>query len=246
MNTVCPHRNPEETYPYFSLPFCVGSKQTLSRYQRTIWEKLGGIKLEFSGLGIDFKNYVPPATATCMIELTDEKVKAFVHAIKQNYWFELYIDGLPISGAVGTERGEKFYIYTHKKFDISYNGNRIIDVYLTNENEELLRVGGKITFTYEVNWQSTTIAFNERADKYLDPISEERMHRIFFRVVLIILLGFATIIFMQMVREAFARFNRNKAIADLEKLNGSAKKRNDQETLSIISGPCIHQTIQKH
>lgn len=57
MNTVGPYHNRQETYKYFSLPFCAGSKKTISHYHETLGEALQGVELEFSGLDIKFKGY---------------------------------------------------------------------------------------------------------------------------------------------------------------------------------------------
>lgn len=56
MNTVGPYHNRQETYAYFSLPFCVGSKTTINHYHETMSEALQGVELEFSGLDIEFKS----------------------------------------------------------------------------------------------------------------------------------------------------------------------------------------------
>lgn len=58
MNTVGPYHNRQETYAYFSLPFCRGSKETISHYHETLSEALQGVELEFSGIEIDFKSIV--------------------------------------------------------------------------------------------------------------------------------------------------------------------------------------------
>lgn len=55
MNTVGPYHNRQETYAYFSLPFCVGTKPSISHYHETLSEALQGVELEFSGYEIDFK-----------------------------------------------------------------------------------------------------------------------------------------------------------------------------------------------
>ena len=55
MNTVGPYHNRQETYTYFSLPFCKGPKQEISHYHETLGEALQGVELEFSGLEIAFK-----------------------------------------------------------------------------------------------------------------------------------------------------------------------------------------------
>ena len=55
MNTVGPYHNRQETYSYFSLPFCAGPKSDISHYHETLGEALQGTELEFSGLDIDFE-----------------------------------------------------------------------------------------------------------------------------------------------------------------------------------------------
>lgn len=215
MNTVGPYHNRQETYGYFSLPFCIGVKQSISHYHETLSEALQGVELEFSGYEIDFqgnfffvvfllsvqvnirctRNCIrlicdkqilfifisDPISTTeiCMVELNAEKVKAFAYAVKNEYWYQMYIDGLPIWGKVGEKDNKQFYIYTHKRFDIGYNGKRIIDINLTNEKRELIQEGAKIKFTYEVNWKPSTVKFEDRFDKYLDPNFFQHRVRLF-------------------------------------------------------------------
>ena len=54
-NTVGPYHNRQETYTYFSLPFCKGPRKEISHYHETLGEALQGVELEFSGLDISFK-----------------------------------------------------------------------------------------------------------------------------------------------------------------------------------------------
>lgn len=108
-------------------------------------------------------------TEICMVELNEEKIKAFSYAVKNDYWYQMYVDDLPIWGKVGDKEDKKYYIYTHKRFDIGYNGKRIVDVNLTADKKELLKPGALIKFTYEVNWKPSTTKFENRFDKYLDP-----------------------------------------------------------------------------
>lgn len=55
MNTIGPYSNRQETYTYYSLPFCRGEKNTLEHYHETLSEALLGVELEHSGLDIRFK-----------------------------------------------------------------------------------------------------------------------------------------------------------------------------------------------
>lgn len=59
-------------------------------------------------------------------------------------------------------------MYTHKAFDIAYNGDRIIHVNLTSDNPTLVKEGTTLQWTYEVNWSETGVRFDDRFDRYLD------------------------------------------------------------------------------
>jgi transmembrane 9 superfamily protein 3 len=74
-------------------------------------------------------------------------------------------------GIVGEmdESGKSAYIWTHKKFEIGYNAQRIVDVNLTSEAKVRLQPNMQIPFSYEVIWRQVNIPFTKRFDKYLDP-----------------------------------------------------------------------------
>lgn len=221
MNTVGPYDNRQETYAYFSLPFCTGTKSGISHYHETLSEALQGVELEFSGYAMEFKDDLA-ATEICMVELNEEKVKAFSYAVKNNYWYQMYIDGLPIWGRVG-ERGEgkKYYIYTHKRFEIGYNGKRIVDVKLTTEKKNALVPGAKISFTYEVTFTPSPVAFEDRFDKYLDPVFfQHKIHwfSIFNSFMMVIfLVGLVSMILMRTLRKDYQRYSKDEEMDDMER-----------------------------
>lgn len=226
MNTVGPYHNRQETYAYFSLPFCRGNKEAISHYHETLGEALQGVELDFSGLDIEFKAASSESTY-CEIQLDEEKLKAFVYAVKNHYWYQMYIDDLPIWGIVGdmVEEGPNnqitYYLWTHKKFDIGYNGKHIVDVNLTSENRVKLENGVKIKFTYEVNWVPSTVKFEDRFDKYLDPnFFQHRIHwfSIFNSFMMVIfLVGLVSMILMRTLRKDYARYSKDDELDDMEK-----------------------------
>lgn len=67
------------------------------------------------------------------------------------------------------ESGKSAFIWTHKKFEIAYNEDRIIDVNLTSEAKVNIKPNTPLKFTYEVIWKPTSIPFAKRFEKYLDP-----------------------------------------------------------------------------
>lgn len=68
MNTVGPYHNRQETYSFFSLPYCKGPQHEIGHYHETMAEALQGVELEFSGLEIGFKGtYYIMACLTCLL-----------------------------------------------------------------------------------------------------------------------------------------------------------------------------------
>ncbi|CAN0425157.1 unnamed protein product, partial [Discosporangium mesarthrocarpum] len=74
--------------------------------------------------------------------------------VKQRYLVNMYLDDLPIwnpeGDAAGVEKGEEHLIYGHRRFQIGFNGNRVIAVNLTSHNPQPIVPEGSIHFTYEV------------------------------------------------------------------------------------------------
>ncbi|XP_076075330.1 transmembrane 9 superfamily member 3-like [Mytilus galloprovincialis] len=222
MNTVGPYHNRQETYSYFSLPFCAGTKESIGHYHETLGEALQGTELEFSGLDIDYKGDVN-RVKYCEVTLTEEKYQAFVYAVKNHYWYQMYIDDLPIWGIVGEidEKGEGYYLWTTKKFDIGYNDKQIVDVNLTSEEKVKLEPGAVISFKYEVKWSPSTIKYEKRFDKYLDPnFFQHRIHwfSIFNSFMMVIfLVGLVSMILMRTLRKDYARYSKEDDLDDMEK-----------------------------
>ena len=71
-----------------------------------------------------------PKKVVCDSVLNDGQAATFKKAVKKHYWYELFMDELPVWGFVGlppeeAKDDEHIYIYTHKSFEINYNGDRV-------------------------------------------------------------------------------------------------------------------------
>ena len=161
-----------ETYPYDALSFCRPS----SERPKTKWSGLGSVlqgnDFVDSQLELSFRSPTP-VTAICEQTLSEAEADRLAGRIAQHYWYELFLDGLPVWGFVGpppehTDEPDARYVYTHKAFDIAYNGDRIIHVNLTSDNPTLVEAGAVLRWTYEVNWAETEVAFDDRFERYLD------------------------------------------------------------------------------
>jgi transmembrane 9 superfamily protein 3 len=135
----------------------------------------------------------------------------------------MYIDDMPIWGIVGEvdETDNSYYLWTHKKFDLGYNGNRIVDVNLTSEGKVKLEANKKLQFSYEVNWKKSGISFDTRFDKYLDPsFFQHRIHwfSIFNSFMMVIfLVGLVSMILMRTLRKDYARYSKDEEMDDMER-----------------------------
>jgi len=182
------------------------------------------VELEYSGIDIDFKADVAK-TEFCQIILTEDKLKAFKYAVRNHYWYQMYLDDLPIWGIVGEmeNSGKDLYMWTHKKFEIGYNTDasdrmHIVDVNLTSEARVKLEAGARVPFTYEVVWKPSDVKFADRFDKYLDPnFFQHRIHwfSIFNSFMMVIfLVGLVTMILMRTLRKDYARYAKDDEMDD--------------------------------
>ena len=76
-----------------------------------------------------------PKKVVCSNVLDDSQAATFRKAVKKHYWYELFMDELPVWGFVGlppeeAKDDEHIYIYTHKSLEINYNGDRVRFLYI--------------------------------------------------------------------------------------------------------------------
>lgn len=228
MNTVGPYHNRQETYSYFTLPFCKGPVKFISHHHESIGEALQGVELEFSGLDIKFLEE-KERTEFCSIEVNEEKFKALDYAIRNHYWYQMYVDDLPAWALVGDygEGGEEgksedVYIWTHKRIDFGVNKDQVVDVNVTTANRVKLRKDITLHFTYQVTWKQSTIPFAKRFEKYLDPsFFQHRIHwfSIFNSFMMVIfLVGLVAMILLRTLKKDYARYGRDdEALDDIER-----------------------------
>ncbi|MCO5601910.1 hypothetical protein L7F22_056036 [Adiantum nelumboides] len=225
VNKVGPYYNPQETYNYFSLPFCSASNGIPAHKWGGLGEVLEGNELIDSQFDIKFKKDVQ-RIIICKLNLDENKVQEFKDAIENTYWFEFFMDDLPLWGFVGEfhpgkkEEDSVHLLYTHKGLHIKYNNNQIIQVNLTQDNPQRLAPGKSLDLTYSVSWSETDIPFARRFDAYLDyPFFEHQIHwfSIFNSFMMVIFLtGLVSMILMRTLRNDYAKYAREED--DLETL----------------------------
>ncbi|XP_047980576.1 transmembrane 9 superfamily member 1-like [Salvia hispanica] len=244
VNKVGPYNNPQETYNYYSLPFC-RPKGNPGHKWGGLGEVLGGNELIDSQIEIKFKRDVAK-TSICEIELEGAKVKQFKDAIDNSYWFEFFMDDLPLWGFVGETLPDRTHdnrhvLLTHKNLVIHYNENQIIHINLTQENAKPLEEGRVLELTYSVKWIPTNISFARRFDVYLDyPFFEHQIHwfSVFNSFMMVIFLtGLVSMILMRTLRNDYAKYAREDD--DLETLERDA---NEESGWKLVHGDVFRPT----
>ena len=203
---IGPYHNPSEAYPYFSVPgICPPLPHTtVAGASDSLGVLLEGDNLEDTGIRFPFRTDVASARI-CDLDLSSEVMPSLSYVVENHYWFQLMIDDLPAFGmlgewisaeemaaelaAVATPNGAPAaaagakpatalgFIYTHRDFSLSYNGDRVIEVNLTSENPRPLVLGEVYPMTYSVKWTPSSLSFDQRFDRYLDPaFFEHQIH----------------------------------------------------------------------
>ena len=207
-NKIGPYKNPQEYYLFYTLPFCPPDRK-VEMYEG-LGEAISGYELRKTPIELNF-NSKPGTVQLCENYLLATDVNKFVKAVKNRWWYQLFVDDLPVWGNVGEviggAAGLEYHIYTHMHFDIAFNFDRIVEVNLTTENPVQLKENAKASFTYSVNWISTSKPFENRFDKYLDKEFFEHqvhtysiMNSIMLEVFLVVLVVF---IVMKTVKKDF-------------------------------------------
>ena len=174
----------------------------------------------------------------CEKTLTPTDIKGFLKAVDEEYYFELFVDGMPAWGYVGDSDKEaelvmnqgnlipdiSKYIYKHLHFAISYNGDSIVAVNVTGDSRDMLDITTSpflepeplenVEFSYSVSWHKSNIEYSERMHRYqelhfLPASSEIHWLSIINAFVLDILLtAFLAIILMRVLKNDFSRYMR--------------------------------------
>ena len=131
-------------------------------------------------------------------------------------------------GALGEKHNTaQALIYTHKRFDIGFNGDRIVSVNLVAENPKPLVAGTSLDFTYSATWSPSEVPFRKRFERYLDHnFFQHQIHwfSIFNSFMMVIFLtGLVSMILMRTLRKDYAKYAQHST-DDVEDRGGDAEE----------------------
>ena len=75
-----------------------------------------------------------------------------MQAVKEDYYFQMFYDDLPIWGFIGklekllkpTGTEQRYYLFTHVHFDVAYNGDRIIEINVSTDPSQTVDISADV------------------------------------------------------------------------------------------------------
>ena len=157
----------------------------------------------------------------CEAHLTEENVEQFRRAIAKQYYFEFFLDDLPVRGFIGApDEGvglqTKYFLFKHLHFTLLYNEDRVIYANVTADLQKVQPLGKgdiHLEFSYSVEWIPTDIKYANRMqlfrDNFFDADLEIHWLSILNSFVLVLLLtGVVVLILRRVLNSDYDRYAR--------------------------------------
>ncbi|KAK7198783.1 endomembrane protein [Novymonas esmeraldas] len=157
---MSPRANPYETYHYKTVPGCDLKE---SEKSLTLGELLAGDHAYLLPTTIRF-NENAESVVLCKYKANKNEVDLLTDLIRENYRYELIVDGLPVWGAIGEDPGDAtgVSLFLHRTFHIAVNKNQIVNVTLVPSSPTKLEIGVVYTFTYSVIFEPSVVEYANR------------------------------------------------------------------------------------
>lgn len=215
------------------MSFTATNTQATVLFTGGLGEILEGNDLQNSDIPIHFKENVDHAPI-CSMPLDEQSAQLMAFAVSNHYWYQMFVDELPVWGMVGEivadedvikeieshiDRphgiAESTFLYTHKNFTIGYNGDNVIEVNMTSEGAVPIEAGHTYELTYSVHWvEMPGRDFASRFNRYLDNnFFEHQIHwfSLFNSFMMVVFLcGLVALILMRTLKADYARYMRDE------------------------------------
>jgi len=235
------------------LPYCASpsEKHNLPQANPSLAEILGGHALRHSGYELFYGSKEPTVEECTTSELSKEEASRFVRAVEEQWFYQMYLDDLPVWGMVGEmlpkeeDEGKLIpYVYQDRHLAVAYNGDRIVKVDLTSDPGSLQEVKPNQTFKFRmtIEWTATDEPYHSRFDRYLDQqFFKHQIHwfSIFNSFMMVLFLtGLVSLIFLRTLKRDYARYARHASVEDMEE--GETEQGEEDKLLEKESVTATH------
>ena len=220
-----------QTYQYYDYPFC-RTPEGLKHKLEDLGEVLGGDRLARSPYEIEF-GVDKENQDLCAQFLERKEVEKFRRAVKNDYYFQMLFDDLPIWGFIGKVEKimraggtaeNKYFLFTHVHFEISYNDDRVIEINLSTDPLRTIDITAdealSVRFSYSVHWKETHIKFKDRMEKYSRySFLPEHLEIHWFSIVsscvtVVLMMGFLASILLRVLKNDFVKFAKDEEMME--------------------------------
>ena len=218
------------------MPFCEPEDGAASKIE-DLGEVLEGDRMTSTPYDVPFR-VDKDNESLCRKTLGAKDLKKFRKAVKDDYYFQMYYDDLPIWGFIGKiekilKPGApemRYYLFTHVHFDISYNRDRVVEINVSTDPLRTVDItegeSVNVEFSYSVKWKETHIPYERRMEKYsrysfLPQHLEIHWFSIINSCVTVLLLtGFLATILMRVLKNDFIKYTRDDEMAEEQEETG--------------------------
>jgi hypothetical protein len=157
------------------------------------------------------------------------QIQELKNAIEADYYFEMFVDDLPMWGYIGEVmheelllgkaiQGSSVYLYPHLHFVLGFNQDQIVVANVTTDVKRRIEItnavsGMDIEFSYSVEWVSTPeITYKNRMQRYADHSFLPDTFEIHWLsvinslVLVLLLLAFLSMILMKILKKDFSKY----------------------------------------
>ena len=162
--------------------------------------------------------------------MDSDKLTKLKDAIANSYYFEMFVEDLPMSGFIGDIVNEDViaqdimgtgagntYLFTHLKFTFGMNKNKIVSASVSTDVAERVDISDvskpmKVKFSYSVEFKQDVLEWKHRMTRYTNNMFASQSSDIHWLsiinscVLVVLLTAFLTIILMRILKQDFSNY----------------------------------------
>mmetsp|Transcript_4286 Transcript_4286/g.6425 ORF Transcript_4286/g.6425 Transcript_4286/m.6425 type:complete len:646 (-) Transcript_4286:351-2288(-) len=201
-------------------------KEGAERHHQRLGESIMGDRRETSPYEITFGDAVD-WRLLCSVTLGEEELTSFKDAIHQSFFFEMFVEDLPMWGyigdiadedyIIGEVEGSKTFLFSHLHFRIGINDGKIVSASVSTDSKRKVDITDvtkptSVKFSYSVEFEEDDLPWRKRFSRYTDSGFVPRVFEIHWLsiinafVLVLLLTAFLIVILMRVLKNDFARY----------------------------------------
>ena len=199
-------------------------------HKQRLGESMAGDRRESSPYVVKYGQDVKDRVL-CNLKLESDDLKKLKDAIANSFFFEMYVEDLPMSGFLGDLEDEdvvaqdlmmsgadgRTYLFPHLQFTFGMNKNKIVSARVRTDPTKKVDISNtreamEVKYTYSVDFEEDPTEWKHRMKKYANSMFSNTSNEIHWLsiinscVLVLLLIAFLTIIFMRVLKNDFSNY----------------------------------------